>query len=201
MTTQPPLYDPNTPEFPSDSFATSQPQLLDNFQALFNAFVTNHISLDATSNAGNHTNIQLIEQENPLQTDASEINVYTKDAPGQTDQIFLRYQGNGVEFQYTNYQLYSIPNFIGQTTNFTFLPGRVIVYFGALFQPNVKQIFLYPQIARKIISISLVSSGPIASKVSVALVTSPTGIITQVVPDPMFPSFITPQNYIVMANV
>jgi hypothetical protein len=152
---QPQLYDPQTPKTPSTSLADSQMPFLINFSQLFDIFEVNHISLNATSNAGNHTTIQLLEQENALQTDLSEISVYTKDVPGQTDQIFLRYQANGTEFQFTNYQIYAI----SPTTFFTFLPGKIIVYFGSFTQLPSNVLPLFPAIAKNIMAMSFCPIG------------------------------------------
>lgn len=126
-----PIYDPTVPEHLSDTFKTSQPQLKNNFQTLFEAFLVNHISINDPSNAGNHTFVDLLEQSNSILTDIGQIAIYTKDVKGQTDQVFFRYQNQGQEFQFTNYQLYSLPPQTGVNQFFTFLPGRVIVYFGS----------------------------------------------------------------------
>lgn len=129
--TQPlPTYNPNTPQFRKDSVADSQPQFLDNFMALFNAFNRNHVSLDAISGAGNHTVVELLQQGNPLQTDVDEIAIYTKAVAGQGDQAFFRYQGNGTEIQLSAYQIYTLSQTATPNSFFTFLPGNLLVYFG-----------------------------------------------------------------------
>lgn len=157
MTTQPSPYDPNIPQQPSDPLAISQPEIKNNFQQLYNIFEKNHVPLDSLVNPGNHTNIQLKEQGNSQQTDPSVINIYVKDDPNTTDQIFLRYQGNGQEFQLSCYQIYSLTQFAGVFNPFiTFLPGRVLVYFGFINAPaKSNTLELYPPIAKNIISVSL----------------------------------------------
>jgi hypothetical protein len=152
---QPQLYDPQTPKTPNTSLADSQKSFLTNFSQLFDIFEVNHVPLNAASNAGNHTIIQLLEQENALQTDLGEISVYTKNVVGQTDQIFLRYQGNGTEFQFTNYQIYPISS----TTFFTFLPGKIIVYFGSFTQLPSNVLPLFPAISKNIMALSFCPIG------------------------------------------
>lgn len=152
-------YQPNTPQFPSDSLAESQKNFLANFQSLFTNFALDHVAMNTAVTAGNHSVVHLIEQDNALQTDDQEISVYTKKAAGQTDQVFLRYQNNGQEIQYTNYQIYSIPSTQFSTRYFTFLPGRIIMYFGT-FQNLPNLIFnLKPTVAKDVISVSTTPIG------------------------------------------
>lgn len=172
MNPNPPTFNPEVP-LPKHSLAKSQVDFLNNFSTLYTAFMQNHIALDATSGAGNHTIIQLLEQlaDNQFQTDIGEISVYAKKALGQTDEIYLRYQGNQTEFQLTNYQIYSLGSGSnpGSTQYFSFLPGRVLLYFGRLpvnfdaggVNPVVFK--LTPAIAIKIISINFGSANGIAS--------------------------------------
>lgn len=156
MTSQPGPYDPNVPEQPSDALAISQSEIQNNFQQIFNIFQKNHISLDALTSAGNHTNIQLKEQEGSPQTDPSVINIYVKDDPKTTDQIFLKYQGNGQEFQLSCYQIYGLTQFSDFMPFITFLPGRILVYFGFINPASFSNILeLYPPIAKNIMSVSL----------------------------------------------
>ena len=173
-------YSPNVPQFATDSLAVTQSQFLNNFLQLYNIFGRDHVALDAQSNAGNHTYIELNEQTSPQQTNVSEIAVYTKNVPGQTDQIFLRYQGNGQEIQYTTYQIYSITATKTQTAFFTFLPGNVIAYFGYLTPENTTQpnlITLRPPVAKNIITVSCVSGNMNAIKPNVSIVENTNGIV------------------------
>jgi hypothetical protein len=157
------MWNPNVPELPSDPLATSQPEILSNFATLFNAFLVNHISLAVGAGAGNHSIVELVQQGAAFQTVLNEISAYTKNAPDQTDQLFLRYQGNGQEFQYSNYQIYSVAPQNGQIPFFTFLPGRILVYFGSFTQLPNNTLFLYPGIAKTIFGISFCPSGPIGA--------------------------------------
>lgn len=157
--TSPIDYQPNTPQFPGDTFAETQEQLQENFQVLYNYFMQNHIPLDNISDLGNHTIIQLIEQGNSQQTSVSEIAIYAKNVEGQTDQVFFRQQGNGQEMQLTNYQIYSLTPPTGQTQFFTFLPGGIIVYFGSFPGIIGKTVVvnLTPLIAKNIITVTCCS--------------------------------------------
>lgn len=149
------IYNPNIPEKRDDSLSDTQPEMLTNFQVIFNSFMRNHVSLDAVSNAGTHNVTELIQLLGDPQTNASELSIYTKDVKGQTDQLFIRYQ-NETTFQFTNYQLYTLVNPVGQISYFTFLPGKVIVYFGVVtrFTTPAYVIDLSPQICKNIITCS-----------------------------------------------
>lgn len=152
MTT--PIYDPRVPQFAGDSLATSQPQIQTNFKTLFDAFLKNHVSLDGI-NPGNHTVIELLERLNPQETDVSEISIYTKNVENQTDQIFFRYQGNSKEFQFTNYQIYEIKNDSKSLKQyFTFLPGKIILYFGSFSSLENNTLNLQPFVAINIVTCS-----------------------------------------------
>ena len=119
MTVINPVYDPKQPPRPDAKIGDAQEPFQINFLTLYNAFKQNHVALDALANLGNHTIIQLLEQTGQFQTNTGEISVYSKLVPGETDQIFLRYQGNANEFALTNYQIYSLSTTPNQF--FTFL--------------------------------------------------------------------------------
>lgn len=162
--TSPLSYQPNVPDFAGDSFADSQLQLQNNFQFLYNAFLKNHIALDALTALGNHTVIQLAQQNNDQQTNVDELALYSKDDPTQTDQIFLRNQGNAAPIPLTTYQLYALPTIPNkQDQFFTFLPGRIIAYFGVIHGSN-DQVYLElnPRVATKIFSVSFCGLSSVA---------------------------------------
>jgi len=193
-------YDKNVPANPDDPLATSQPQLLNNFDTLFNAFLENHISLSAASSAGNHTILELLQQESALETDLNEFSIYTKMIEGQTDQVFMRFQNNGTEFRFTNYQIYPVD----LTNFFSFLPGNVIVYFGRI-NTLVNNVFtLLPPVARNIFSVAVIPIGPATGstfKPLFSLVASPSGLFSKVIFKPASTiSQLTPFHYIIMAN-
>lgn len=151
-------FDPLVPQEFSDSLAETQLPLMNNFFQLFQAFAQNHVSLDASSGAGNHTIIQLSEIPFTTlpQTGVGEISIYSKFAVDQTDQVFLTYQGDGQEIQLTNYQIYTIDPTQPPLRFFTFLPGRVIVYFGTVLTQglNSYDFILAPSPATNILALS-----------------------------------------------
>lgn len=151
-------YNPNIP-LNTDFINSSQTDILSNFMTFYTAFLANHIPLDGVSGAGNHTIVQLPEQESGFQTDIGEISVYTNFAESSTDQIFIRYQSNSQTFQFSNYQIYSIPAANGYISFFTFLPGNVLVYFGAVSISGFPFEFkLTPAIAKNIVSMNFCPS-------------------------------------------
>lgn len=158
--TSPPLepYNPDVPQFPSNSLEKSQPQFQLNFLQLYNNFEKNHVELDAATSAGNHTIVQLIELEanSGIQTDVGELSVYAQDVVEQADQVFLAYQGQGQKFQYTNYQIYKPEDNSFQEKYFTFLPGKLLLYFGVI-RPTLlaNKLDLSPYVSKHIVSISL----------------------------------------------
>lgn len=152
-------YNPNTP-INTDFINASQTDILSNFATFYTAFLANHVPLDAPSGAGNHTIVQMPEQETAFQTDVGEISVYTNFAESSTDQVFIRYQNNQIPFQFSNYQIYSIPAADGYISFFTFLPGNVLVYFGAVNITGFPFPFkLNPPIAKNIIAMNFCLSG------------------------------------------
>lgn len=160
-------YDPNTPTRKL-SFADWQIQFIQNFTQLNTAFSRNHVPLDdpTSANRGNHTVAEMVEQTSDAQTSANELSLFVKDVEGQTDQICLTYPGNSPVAQITGYQLYPVKPTAQQVTNFTYLPGRMIMYFGT-FGPYVKGpqeinvIKLNPPIAKNIISVQFAVSGDV----------------------------------------
>lgn len=164
MTSPTDQYDSTIPQA-SDDLATSQGQFLTNFEQIYNAFLINHIPLDAASNAGNHTIIQLLSSMQPFQTDAGEISIYAKlldtKAPpeDQAPQLFMRYQGNQTEVPITNYQLYSIPPTPQRTQYFTFLPGKILIYYGTVLLSGFPfNLSLNPGIGKNILTANFCTS-------------------------------------------
>ncbi len=169
-----PIYDPNVPQFLNDSFAVTQKSLLENFLTLFNASLRNHQSINFNTFPMYHTKIELLNQLTPLETNVSEINVYTKLIQDNVDalpnQMTIRYQGNGQEFSYIPYQIYPLSLLPTNTDYFTFLPGNFIVYFGSFPAGDPKKleprIFnLNPPIAKKIASVTFTPLGIVPMKI------------------------------------
>ncbi len=203
-------YNPQVPQ-KGDAIAKSQLDFLINFSTLYTAFGKNHIDLDVATIAGNHTVIELPEQDANFQSDVGEISVYSKDVKGQTDQIFLKYQGTAAEFQFTNYQLYTLKSTTPPTQFFTFLPGKVIMYFGSirgLVTPSngsPLQLVLSPKIAKNIITINLVPEGDTPQFIPRVVLQTPdkdTNIYSTIdLHAPNSPGYRSTFYYVVLANI
>jgi len=216
-------YDPNTPTRQL-SFADWQVQFIQNFTQLATAFAENHVPLtDPTvANRGNHTYVEMAESTTDAQTSANEFSIFVKDVENQTDQVFFTYPGNTPVVQFTNYQIYSVTPTAQQTTYFTFLPGKLLVYFGK-FGPfnsgNVKGVFnnilkLNPPVAKNIVSINFCTQGttpkytPAAVEETIATTTpsfefifTKPGIIKEIYVIPTIPSTNNTIFYCVVANI
>lgn len=153
------IYNPLVPQFGNNSLAESQPEILQNFTSLFEVFGVNHVDLDAGSTAGNHTVVELLEQTLTPETNVGNISVYSKFAEDQTEQVFLRFQGNGQELQFNTYQIYPLKQSATRTAFFTFLPGRVLLYFGSFTTLKKNTLTLYPPIAKKLFPVCLCPIG------------------------------------------
>jgi hypothetical protein len=202
--TQPTTFNPNVP-LKSWSYSQWQPSFLTNFQQLYKAFQANHEPLDAASNAGNHTNVQLYDQPVSPTVSVSEMALFAQMVTGQTDQVFLKYQDNKTQFPLTNYQIYTINPFSSQIPYFTSLPGGIILYFGTfLFNQGTNDIYLQPTIAKNILSVCFTniqsSSGQNDVKTPGVGPVIENGIITKLTVLPLQPYFAKSLYYMVMAN-
>lgn len=177
----PPPYNTGIPE-PETNIAEAQTLFQNNFLRLFEAFSKDHVSLNELNNAGNHNVIQLIELPSPEATQSLEIAIYSKKVENQTDQLFMRYQGNGKEFQITEYQIYSIVPTNKQEAYFTFLPGKVIVYFGRVFSTGTTSfpIDINPPVTKNISGVNLGGIGTVAPQPNVQLQMPVNGFYTQI---------------------
>lgn len=184
-----PQYNPNVPR-PGDSIATSQPDFQKNFLSLFNAFAQNHVDLEDAL-AGKHTIVELPAQTTAFLSNAGEISTYSRSEDEEGTQVFLKYQGTEEEFQFSCYQIYSVepvPLPFGgtQTIYFTFLPGRVLLYFGVYGaaigrSPFTQQITLIPPVAKEIITMDFCATTTTPSlKPIVTLQVEDNGIISKI---------------------
>lgn len=139
-----------------------------NFQRMSDAFKVNHLPLEATGKLGNHTIIQMPERpaEEKIQTNIGDFALFTRLVEDQTDQVFIQYEGNLAEFQYTNYQIYPIKDIVDnkkvfQKTYFTTLPGKIIVIFGSKLdtKSKVPSVRLIPPVCKNIISVNITLIG------------------------------------------
>jgi hypothetical protein len=200
---------PKTPEYTPNIptrdmvFALWQTNFLANFGRLYLDMAKNHVPIDTPIIAGNHTNIQLIQQNSSQTTEATEISVYTKKVDGQTDQVWMKY-GSGIEFQITAWQIYPITYLPNQTLFFTFLPGNLLAIFGqcTVNLPNTGAFTfeLKPYVLRNVLSINL-SNIP-AAACSATLVKNDGGYFTGVTTSPFFgPQINTVFHYLVVGNL
>lgn len=212
---QPPPYDNQIPQ-PDDGIGTSQNPFLANFSQLFNAFNLDHVSLTAASNAGNHNIARMSPQAFPLTTNISEVSLYGKPRHLQTTELFFRQEGNQLEYQYSNYQIYRPPLvFSGgqlvQVPFFSFLPGNLIVYFGSLnpFGAEEFPIILNPVICNNILGVQTCNTSlditkpppPGVSPVVIEIPLSPEGLATEVILQaPPFSPFLANQYYLIFGN-
>ena len=179
MTTPKFEYDQDIPKA-SDDLATSQGGFLANFQQLYNAFLKNHVPLDGGAVAGNHTIIELLNSSAGFETSAGELSLYASPVEQQTGQLFMRYQGNSQDVQYTNYQLYELNQTPQKLQFFTVLPGKILIYYGLVLVPSYPYILdLDPPIAKNIISVNFCPGITPSQPPIVELVTSSDGIIRQ----------------------
>lgn len=167
----PPVYSPNEPPRANSSIGASQPAFLNNFTTLYTAFAANHVPLDASSGAGDHTILQMFSQTAQFQTNTGELSLYGRQITSTVGnssvvtnyQLFLRQQGNATEFPWTNFQIYqpSAP-ITGQIQYFSTLPGGLIIYFGTIFPANTETantITLRPPICVNVIAVNLCAHG------------------------------------------
>lgn len=205
-----PQYNPNVPR-PGDSIATSQPEFLANFATLFTAFATNHVDLEDAL-AGKHTIVEMPAQTANFLSNAGEMSAYTRSIDEEGTQVFLKYQGTTEEFQFSCYQIYlvkPIPMPFGgiQTLYFTFLPGRVLLYFGnftdSIGQFTPVQLSLIPPVAKEIITMDFCTSTSTPSLKPVsAIIASDNDIISKIkLSPPSFGGLAGPMNYMVMAKI
>jgi len=193
------VYNPDVPDA-KDHFNSSQLDFLSNFQVLYDAFARNHVALDDLTNSGNHTYTEFPIQNGDFQTDQGEISIYSRSVENQGDQIFLKYQGNQKEFQLSCYQTYSLE----KDQYFTFLPGKVIMYFG-IFSSNERfpTMVLNPPIAKKIISVNFTNKDSFSSEPIVYVNPPQNNIIKTLELRPYFSSSNFSLNlfYVILANI
>lgn len=201
-------YNPNIP-LRNDTIAISQSNFLNNFRDLYDVFAVNHTVLDNPLVPGDHEVVELVEQDQPINTESDEIAIYSKKVDGQTDQLFMRYPTNGKEFQLTNYQIYGINSTANQKSFFSFLPGGIIVYFG-MVTPNSDgfKVNLDPAICSVIMGVNLCPIGTSSSSNLmypswVNLVAGPNGKILQIVLNnsSVLGATPPPQYYLIFGNI
>ena len=109
----------NIPQ-PTDNPSDSQPLLLSNFQAIFNAQNRNHVSFADTANSGRHLVVQLQEQGSDPAPLTDYGSLYTKDDTGT--QLFFQ-NDTGTIFKLTN-------DFTAATEGTLTIPGGLTFKWG-----------------------------------------------------------------------
>ena len=174
-------FNADTPTVQLD-FDLWQVQFQANFQRMSQSFLVNHVPLENASKTGNHTIVQMPEQpkDRKIQTNIGDFAIFTRLVEDQADQVFMRYEGNQPEFQYTNYQLYTIKDRLDkkekiiQTTSFTTLPGNLMIIFGSVLIKDKKwEIILTPPVMKNIISVNMTLIGTFPNVPAVAYEVTP----------------------------
>ncbi len=94
-------YNPSVPQS-TDRPSISQGQLLANFSELNTIFAINHVTFNATTNAGKHTYVAMIAQAAPA-TAAGEGAAYTFNTGGTREQFRYRRESSGVNVPITEW--------------------------------------------------------------------------------------------------
>lgn len=138
------LYDGAIPQ-PLDTLPDSQIDFQNNFRVVFDKFHVNHVDFatpeTASPDEGKHIKVDYVRQPVAQQTIIDEMAIYDK-AVNDIDQLFLRFQQNSNETQWTAGQIYEL----GNNRYYTFVPGGFIVYFGVIATSgNPTSFFLDPK--------------------------------------------------------
>ena len=116
----------------TDPILQSQRQLLANFQAINNAFSTNHVGLTKDPLvAGMHDVLTLRPQAGDPTTSASQIAIYNK-LVGGTPEMFYAPNSSQTPIQLTYPSIKSDSS----TTQYTFMAGPFVIYGGLVTNPS-----------------------------------------------------------------
>lgn len=90
----------NIPQ-PTDQLNNSQPQLLQNFQAIETLISVNHFDF-GTANQGKHTQVTLPENVAPINTAIDQANIYSQlSTLTNTTELFWQRENNGERIEWT----------------------------------------------------------------------------------------------------
>lgn len=128
-------FNPNIP-LVTDQILISYKQLKNNFQAINNAFVANHIGLtqDATI-SGMHSTLDCRPQTGDPTTSSTQIALYNK-LVNSIPELFFRPPSDGTPIQMT----YPSIKIDGSSNQYSFIAGPFIVYGGTLTGPTNGQV-------------------------------------------------------------
>ena len=149
MSTPNPMYEKDKPG-QGDPFSDWQQNILTNFAQLSQAFANNHVGFysstqPVSADQGKHTYVQLFSGPTP-QTELSENNIYSKLDAFNASQLFMGFQNNTADFQYSSFQFFQIPNAL-----ITPLPGNFQFWMGILPYPyGDNNIIAYPTYVKNV---------------------------------------------------
>ena len=129
---------------PMDFLSDSQQQMLNNFAQLDVTMAKNHYDFsDNTTNNGKHKFLQMPEQGAAPVTAVNEAAFYSKVGtdPSETN-LFFRAENSGFEYQLSRAISASTARF-ATTQGWTFLPGKLLVQWGQLTNPQTSGSILF----------------------------------------------------------
>lgn len=87
----------------NDDLSVSQPQLLANFGAIYNAFNLNHVPFNSPSNEGKHAFLEMPVQNPVPVTVAGEVGLYCRTSPiTSSPQLVFQRENNGSIYEFTS---------------------------------------------------------------------------------------------------
>lgn len=145
-------YDPR-PNASGDTLVDSRDPIRINFEVIRDAFVINHQGFNAT-NEGKHKFVQMPNQDTIPASAANEVTVFAQDS-GSVSQLHIRGEGTGSTYQLTTTTSGVDPDFATFGTNtgyianhtggWTFLPGGLIMQYGARSTPGKVGVITFPR--------------------------------------------------------
>jgi len=136
-------FNPSVPNR-GDFLAISQKQLLSNWNAMYNAFLVDHVSLTANDNSGRHDVLTLRPQATDPTTSSTQSAIYNKLDANNQPQLFFRPDTNQTPIQLTNSNLNTLQTGGGSSQS-SFLAGPFTIYFGFIVNcPNSQIVTLTP---------------------------------------------------------
>lgn len=144
-------YDPR-PNASGDTLRDSRDPIRTNFIILQDRFDENHVDLDGGAGGGKHSFLQMPEQASAPTTASNEAGFYAKvgTSPAETN-LFFRGESSGFEYQMTKAIAGSTTEFATNTAyvanhtgGWTFLPGGLIMQYGARSSPGTSGVITFP---------------------------------------------------------
>jgi hypothetical protein len=121
-------FNPNIP-LVGDFLAISQKQILANYQAIANAYLINHVPLNADENVGMHDCLTLRPQASDPTTALGQVALYNK-LVSNVPQLFYRPSVNQTPIQMSNSNLNTLQTGALSDAQSSFLAGPFTIYFG-----------------------------------------------------------------------